>query len=57
MATAALVISLISSSFLAAQNGVVLWRIIKAPPVAIHHKVTRPLYRHVLKPIGKELAK
>jgi hypothetical protein len=57
MTTAALVIALIGSSFTVAQNGVLLWRMVKTPPVAFHHKVTRPLYRHMLKPIGKEIAK
>lgn len=57
MATAALVIALVGSSITVAQNSVVLWRTIKTPPVAFHHHVTRPLYRHVLKPAGKEIAK
>lgn len=64
MATAALVLALVGSSITVATHGVELIAVIKAvsrPPTkivkVIHHHTTRPLYRHVLKPVGKELEK
>ena len=57
MATAGLVIALVGSSITVAQNGVLLWKMIKAPPRAMHHHIIKPMYHHVLKPIGKEIAK
>lgn len=53
MATAALVIALIGSSVTVAQQTVGLVVAIKA----VHHHTTRAVYRHVLKPVGKALAK
>ena len=58
MATAALVIALIGSSITVAGQGLDFWRqVVVKPTVAVHHHTTRPLYRHVLRPIGKELTK
>lgn len=53
MAVAAMWIALVSSGLTVTQQTVGLVHFIKAT----HHHTTRPLYRHVLKPIGKELAK
>jgi hypothetical protein len=50
MGTATLVIVLIGQSLVVASQGVDFWR-------NLHHHTTRPLYRHVLKPIAKELKK
>jgi hypothetical protein len=52
MATAALVVALISSSFVAGQQGVSFIAAVKA----LHHHTTKPLYHHVLKPVGKAIS-
>ena len=53
MAVAAMWIALVSSGLTVTQETVGLVQVIKAA----HHHTTRPLYRHVLRPIGKELTK
>jgi hypothetical protein len=53
MPTAALVISLISASFVAAGQGVTLVQQIEN----LHHHTTAVVYRHVLKPIGHGVKK
>lgn len=53
MTTAVLVITLVTGGFTIAQNISQTVRAIRA----VHHHTTRPLYRHVFKPIGKEIKK
>jgi hypothetical protein len=49
MPTVLLVITLFTASVTATQNTVVLVRTFKA----LHHHSTKPLYKHVLKPVAK----
>lgn len=49
MTTFLLVIALFNASIEAGQNIGTVVRVIKAT----HHHSTRPLYRHILKPVGK----
>jgi hypothetical protein len=42
----------VNASFVAVKNGATVVTTIKA----IHHHTTKPLYTHVLKPVGKAVA-
>ena len=53
MATAALVIALVSGALTAGTQGVALIAAIKA----VHHHTTAVVYHHVLKPVGHGVKK
>jgi hypothetical protein len=53
MTTALLVVALFNTSIETGQNISVVVHSLKW----VHHHTTRPAYRHVLKPIAKEVAK